>query len=350
MKIRRWLTALLAVLLLVTLTGLWAAAADQPLDLNRECSLKVNPCDVAAHPDTAKELTEAGLIVDIYKVASLSPVSGYDTYTFSPDPGFDLSIPSDVTNKDWIRLAQQAAKIVLQPTIKTADTTASAGSKVTLKPGLYLLIAHGKDDTDYVETITAEDGTTTLATSLKTDRYQYSFAPELVVLPSKDAVGDKINTANPGEWVYDLEVNLKPERKERKAPLEIVKTLLTYEASSPATFVFQLDWEEDGQHFSDVRSLSFTAPGERTLLVEGLPVGVEVTVTEVYSGTKYVLVSDGTQKAVISAEETARVEFVNDYDEEKPPNEGGSITNKFTYDEKNKEWIVTQQIDSTVQG
>ena len=36
---------------------------------------------------------------------------------------------------------------------------------------------------------------------------------------------------------------------------------------------------------------------------------------------------------------------VNDYDEDSPPNGGGTITNKFTYSDG--EWHVTQQVDST---
>ena len=44
MKTRRWLAVLITVLLAVSLAGqIWAAAANDTLDLNRECTLTVNP-------------------------------------------------------------------------------------------------------------------------------------------------------------------------------------------------------------------------------------------------------------------------------------------------------------------
>lgn len=341
MKIRRWLTVLTAtVLLLALICQLWAMAAGQPVDLTRECDLTVNPCGKETDKEMAEELAKADIVVDLYKVADLTALTGYDGYDFSPIAPFDgVAIPQAATDGDWAAPAQQAAEIALRPTVIKPVSTVNAGAKVKLESGLYLLVAHQKGDTDYVDTVTGEGGEEAIVTRVKTDKYVYIFAPELVAMPNKLPA----DGGSQDEWLYEWTVTLKPERSDLKAALEIVKTLQTYETSGPATFVFQLDWEADGRQHSDVRTLVFDAPGRRSLLVEDLPVGATVTVTEVYSGACYRLVSDGTQTAVISADEIARVEFVNDYDD--TSNGGGSITNKFTYD--GQAWDVTQQFDRT---
>ena len=336
MKIRRWLTALVAAALSVALAGqLWAFAADAVFDLTQKCTLKVNPCDAQANPDMAADL--ADVVVDLYKVAEWDTAG--DSYGFKAVDPFMIPQMDPATNEGWAQAAQWASQTALQPVREPYKKAVPAGTEAQVEPGLYLLVAHGKDDEDYVKTVTDDTGRSHLVTQVRAGRYLYTFAPELISVPTKQPENGQVNTANPGGWVYDVAVNLKPQREEFKGQLEIVKRLLTYETSGPATFVFQLEWEADGQKHSEVRSLTFTAAGEQSLLVEGLPVGVEVTVTEVYSGASYKLVTEGSQTVVIQADETARVEFVNDYSES--GNSGGAVVNKFTFD--GEEWQWTQQ-------
>lgn len=338
MKMRRWLAVLMVVLLTVCLAGqIWAAAANDALDTDRECTLKVNPCNAAdqGKSEMAADLAKADIVIDLYKVADWK-VEG-TKYSFTPVEAFGLEIPMDITNDGWVEAAQQAAGKALLPEVRKPDLSAKGETK--LASGVYLLVAHKQGDSDYVKTITDDEGKTRIVTQVKTGEYLYTFDPELVSLPSKMPEAGTVNTANSGEWLYNIEANLKPERSILKGSLEIVKTLLTYETSAPATFVFQLDWDENGQHRSDVRTMTFTAAGERSLKVEGFPVVTVVTVREVYSGTVYVLKSDPEQTAVIKAGDTVQVGFVNDYDEEEPPPKGGgSITNRFTYGGDGWEW------------
>ena len=93
-----------------------------------------------------------------------------------------------------------------------------------MEAGLYLIIARGSDLTkveDYKIEVTQKDEAmgediTRLATIANSHKNTYLFAPQLVSLPTKEADSDGvINTANPGEWVYDLVVNLKPEQAAR---------------------------------------------------------------------------------------------------------------------------------------
>lgn len=345
MNIRRLLAILLAVVLSTLLaTQIWAAAANEPLDLNRQCWLTVNPCSTS-DKEMLEDLSAADVVVDLYKVADMK--AKHNSYYFETIKPFDLlKIPQDIADDRWAEVAQSAANTVLASDTYTPDQKdIKTGTKIELQSGLYLLVAHKKGDADYVKTVIDEDGNSRTVTQVRTDKHLYTFAPELVSLPSKLPENGAINTANPGDWIYDLEVNLKPELNDLKGKLEIVKTLRTFDtAYGPATFVFQLDWYENGKHYSDVRTITFSSSGKQVLTVE-LPVGVTVTVTEIYSGAKYEIVGSAEGTAVIEADEVARVEFINDYDEDSPPNGGGTITNKFTYSDG--EWHVTQQVDST---
>lgn len=339
MKIKRWLAVLCAALLSAGIVcQLFAAAADEPLDLNRQCWLTVNPCDSATDKEMYDDLMEADIVIDLYRVAEMK--SGQGGYSFATVEPFELiSIPQDIAETGWAEVAQMAAAKVLQPSVVEAKWSPAAGSRVELQSGLYLLVAHKRGDTGYVKTVTDDKGASRIATQVKTGKHVYTFAPELVSLPSKLPENGVINTANPGGWIYDLTVNMKPEIDDLNGRLEIVKTLRTYEASAPATFVFQVDWDVDGKHYSEVYSMVFDAPGARRLEIDNLPVGATVTVREVYSGAVYTLVSEPEQTALIEADKTARVEFVNDY-EDSPPNGGGSITNRFTFDGNTWNWTT----------
>ena len=59
----------------------------------------------------------------------------------------------------------------------------------------------------------ASAGTATIANS---HTYKYTFAPELVSLPTKEAnETGVISTGNPGDWIYDAHVTLKPSQDVR---------------------------------------------------------------------------------------------------------------------------------------
>lgn len=345
MRRKQWLAAACALLFAVLALGLTAVAASQPLDLEKECALTVNPCDLDAPQgkELAKALRREGLVIDLYQVADLVKEEGVDSYGFSPsEPFAALKIEADMKAGDWARLAQQAAKTVREanPAL-TPLATPIAGEKTYLEPGLYLLVARGDDPKEYWKTITEKTGDKEeekLVTQVKAEGKLYRFLPELVAVPSKEAVNGEINTANPGEWIYDLTVNLKPEEEQQFGQVEIIKRLLTYDTQRPATFVFRVKAELDGKVvFDEVVSLAFTAPGEKHTLVDHLPAGATVTVEEVYSGSSYALVSStAPESPVVNAEEALQFTFVNDYDAGAP--KGGSITNNFTFNGDSWEW------------
>lgn len=335
------LAFLVALGMVMAMPGLSGEAG--AVDFDKACSLTVQP----GNEDLAGDLAAAKVVVDLYQVAEAEPVAGYDTYTYSFGEAYKSLADiygKDTSNADWTAMAQSAARAALEGGTP-AVTAAAVGQPIEgLQCGLYLAIARGDGLEDYTTTVKAEDGTEEIATIANSPAYTYTYMPALVSLPSKEAEDGEINTAGPGEWLYSMEVTLKPSQAVRHGSLEIVKTLQSYETRDPATFVFNVEAVLDGSVvYSNVLSLSFTEAGQKQTVLEGIPVGAEVTVKEVYSGTAYKVVSDDTQTATIVANEVASVAFTNDYDDSNRG--GGSVTNHFANSE-DEGWGWTQIPDS----
>ena len=76
--------------------------------------------------------------------------------------------------------------------------------------------------------------------------------------------------------------------------------------------------------------------GVMSTVLNYIPAGAEVTVTEAYSGSHYVLTSEANQTTVIEANVTVGVEFSNDY---VPEEKGGhGIVNMFEPDDSDRGW------------
>lgn len=320
------------------------------VDIERACSLKIFSED-PEKPEEDKygeDLASAEVVVDLYYIADTIKTPGYDTYVYQlADQYQELKIPMAPTAKDWQVLTQQAAEIALDDT--KADTPAKSqvatGSEVSLKAGLYLVIARGADlisTADYKVEITQEnledgESVTRLATIANSAQYQYTFVPQLVSLPTKTAEEDEaINTANPGEWSYDLTIYLKPEQSARFGALEIVKTLSEYESEegieSPVTCVFEVTGILNGEEvYSEVESITFTKAGQERVVLNQIPALAEVTVREVYSGAGYELTVPGDRTATIAANEIVSVDFENVYNGQRRGGHG--IKNQFVQDE-----------------
>lgn len=387
---RKWLRilAVLGIALVFPLTG----SAEGLLDLGRACELTVNAVDpgnrlTPENQEFAEDLDSAGVVVDLYKVADAVKEEGFDSYRYKLLDSFgNLEIRKDMNNEEWHLLAQQAAAIALEDNggnVTSVVTGAPAGQPITqedsgsdLCAGLYLVIARGENVGEYVMPVTDEDGRQGIATLAWSDEYVYTFAPELISLPGLigndetgsgeepggsgpdtshgDEDGGEVNRNSGYQWVYDPKVNLKPERALRFGSLEIVKVLSSYETEAwknqelvleeireNAVFVFGIEAELNGRNvYSDVLTVSFDEPGRRVLLVEKLPVGAEVTVTELYSGSGYSPEGEKTKTLTIIAKETVSAEFVNRYDGRHTGGHG--ITNQFTYDGTEGKWDLIQ--------
>lgn len=239
-------------------------------------------------------------------------------------------VSSETKAAEWLSMAEDAmAEADRQEEAGTPLSTAAktrlndsnltdGGAKISgLSTGLYL--------------VAVED--------VWTSEYIYRFTPYLLSLPGNAYSGAGTSDA----WLYDVTVGLKASRENRYGDLEIIKTLDSYNATlGGATFVFQVESEaKDGIRYSDVVSIVFDQAGTKSVkLLEKIPAGARVTVTEVYSGASYEVITEAEQTATITAHDPdnpdnpdnlATVRFENDYDDRL--NGGTSVVNHFAYSE-----------------
>ena len=279
-----------------------------------------------------QELDNLPIPVKLYQTASVDETGRYTSAENFSSLNFSQT-GSETSAEYWEKLAEEAAAVVksTQPP-HTAQTIiqkqpgqeSASGIIQNLVPGIYLVMAE----------------------PVQTAEYQYSFIPYLAALPNN------FYTENgDDQWIYEIESTLKPEQKERFGSLVIEKELSAYKASpNGASFQFEVKAEKDGKIvFSEVVSLTFSAPGVKSLTIaDRIPAGSVVTVTELLTGssTGYTIVSDKTQTVTISADEgenPALVHFENTW---KPrPGSSSSIVNHFRY--QDGVWEVIQETDST---
>lgn len=317
---RKYLAGLTAVALIAVIAKLPSTFAANAIDTDRSCSLTVNVADSGSYAD---DLANAAIDVKLYKVADVAK-----TGAFTSTENFSSLKIEDVKSgeENWEQTAKDAVKIVDDKKI-TPDgeltVTAGTGTKDSLSCGLYLVEA-GKADTD---------------------RYSYNFNPYIISLPdnlyyqSKDPEDDA--------WIYDVTSGLKPEQESRYGSLKIRKTLQEFNASlKEATFVFQVEGTDDEGNvvYSNVASTTFDAAGTKEAVLDKIPAGAHLTVTEVYSGASYKLTSAESQETTIVADQTMEVDFSNTYDDKIVP--GYGVTNHFEYDENNG-WNWSQLQDNT---
>ncbi len=175
-----------------------------------------------------------------------------------------------------------------------ADETSTSFQFTDVTPGMYILVPHGQDLTDkkdYIKTVTikaTEDvtGGKKQVSMAHSSTHEYFFTPQLIFVPTKDAVEGVIATWNPGEWIPDLTVSLKSEQRPRLGSLKIVKNLSEFIGTKSALFIFQVEATLDGGTvFSDAITLKFNGEtNKECTLANKIPVGATVTVQEVYSG------------------------------------------------------------------
>lgn len=169
-------------------------------------------------------------------------------------------------------------------------------------------------------------------------RYEYTFTPLIVSLPWSEY--QYVGGDAPDTWQYQREAALKPAREPRYGSVRIRKTLTSYNATQgDVTFVFEIvaresDAEDAKIVYSNVVSLTFSGTGTQEALLEHIPAGAVVTVTEVYSGANcQITLSDDQSKTVTADGEDASpitFSFENEYDED--AKSGYGIENRFRYD------------------
>ncbi len=365
-KWMRMLTATAFAAILALPFSVSAVRGSESLDLTAACSLTANVVGTETEAVEEAELSQMAadnITVDLYKVADIEPVDGYDDYKYGSfgsyeqqggtglqDTANELLRSDSGTAEGWDLLAQDVAGVVRESGSLVPTASGSADTAIALDgPGLYLMIVRQAGLEDYFKDVVTEDGTSRIVTRVLSGHYEYNFIPALVSLPERMAAED-----GGYEWVYNVVVNPKHSTSYRYGSLRIVKDLASYEDGNPATFVFQVEssYADDadrvgaGFTYSNVVALHFTGPGSQEILLENVfPVGATVSVEEVYSGSSYSTAAGtaGLQNAVIqvdaAGDDTVTVLFTNEYNNS--GNGGGSVVNSF---ESNPEggWTWTQ--------
>ena len=375
-KSRRSLAILLCTVLLLAL-----APSGFAVDLKAPNTLTVN--FVPENSDFGKDLKTARIQVDLYLLAAAEADDTDDSYHYAVsenDDGSpfwaaltrlqgdlaDAEKLEDQNNRDTVfekfePYAQTFAGIVLDshPEIPVTRSELAVAENTTvtvenLDAGLYLLVIRGdglttKDDdpdTGYViktEQVTGGDGTetqtqTVYATRVATDDYEYLYRPQLLTVPTKlsDDNEQQYNTAY-GSWVNSLTIYAKPTREANNGDLRIIKNV-NNPGPDPVTFVFEVSWKDKSKNdVAKVVSMTFRGETRKAYdLLNGVPIGTEVTVTEIHSGIGYTAVT-GPQTIIIQATPPAPeggepvipnvVEFTNDHT---GPGGGHGLLNRFT--------------------
>ena len=286
------------------------------------------------HTDKTKPVV--GAQFDLYRAPDTAAAP--DTGT---EPGTDNAAePDDTANDD-----EEAPVSLTLPTVETVSgyeklntKTPYTGNDGKLDLGDLLL------GTYYLVETAAPDG-----------YYKLDDPVEIIVEKELITVNFRITTYKDGESTvtdvsteYPQDPGVVPtievtiEDMPKYGNLTIVKHLNRFELSEDATFVFTVVGKIDGKTvYSNVATLTCSAEHPSGLLsttLNYIPAGAEVTVTESYSGSHYVLTptSEKDQTTVIVANDTVSVDFTNDYT---PEEKGGhGIVNTFEPDDSELGW------------
>lgn len=308
------LAVVFVVLLAVTRPG--TAYGAPGIDLEQRCSIAF------VLDGTYEELHTMELSIRLYQVAEVKESGAFEALADYQALAEDLlAVDEHTTATIWEQMAETAAEI--------AATDADSPAVVTMQDGA----AEAKDLSTGLYLVMVEPVEATV--------YSYTFAPYLVALP-----GNSYAESGNDEWEYEVEARLKPDRADLYGTLTIEKTLDSYNATlGGASFVFRIEAvKENKKVYSDVVSLTFDRAGSKSITLEAIPAGAEVSVTEVYSGAIYQAVSASTQQVQIvasgAAQAQAKVAFRNTYDGRL--NSGSGIVNHFTHEEDGT-WNWQQQ-------
>ncbi len=307
------IAVLIACVVGMNIPSLYAANA---IDPTKDGSLTIRVSDASTYGD---DLQNASIHVNLYQIADMA-----DTGAFTSTSNFSEmkieEIPSG--SEDWESSSLQAKQIVEEKQLDadgSFDVVNGSGSYNHLKHGLYLVLAQ---DTN-------------------TENYTYSFNPYIISVP--DNYYYQTKDEKDDAWIYDVVAGLKPERNHRYGSLKIIKTLNEYNASlKETTFVFSVEGKDDDGNvvYSNVVSTTFDSAGSKEAVLDQIPAGCDLTITEVYSGASYTLTSEETKTGTVVADEVIEADFTNTYNDELKP--GYGVTNHFDYSDDSG-WTWTQQ-------
>lgn len=277
---------------------------------------------------SAADFTGMNIPVKLYKVADVNTSGVFQSTETFKDINYNVSMDANTNAATWEALAEKTMEKLNASQEKPfveAEITGGADAVIEgLDTGMYLVAPQDTLNADF---------------SMK-----YVFTPYLTALPSSEYT---LTGAGSDEWIYDRTINLKGEAEPQFGKLTIYKTLANYNATlGKTTCVFLIEGKDAQGNipYSDVVSITLNGPETQSVTVENLPAGLNITVTEIYSGASYEIVGENVKNTTIVSDagvdagrDQASVSFSNQYD---GGNRGGyGVTNAFTVSEDGEwEW------------
>ncbi|MCR4951943.1 MAG: DUF5979 domain-containing protein [Solobacterium sp.] len=338
------------------LTALLLTVCVMPKGYVKAVDVGMNKVDVlfTGNEDDIADFEGVSASVDFYKLADAVKDPVYDTYGYDFKKGFEnLMTDEELKNPTaevWKKACDRAASLIFGDfpadiTPLTRTFPLKSGEKCELESGLYLIIAHDDEGTPKK----SDDGV--VRGSISTKMYKYVYSPVLVSMPSKTGRTDELAHTGIGEWTNEITVVLKPEKELMHGQLKIVKSVRTFESRTDATFAFKVDaWmpedvDSNGNPtkycYNNAVSMTFSANDleDQFVILDGIPVGAVVEVTEVYTGASYKLVNTtySNENHVITIEDILTVTFENEHTHE--DRTGYGVNNHFDKVDDNWIWL-----------
>lgn len=279
---------------------------------------------------SAEDFENMTVTVNVYKVADMNVSAEFTSTTGFEDLNFNV-VMEDSNAATWENLAAEAVQR-LEGVKPTATGNIKKGNPAvigSLGVGMYLIVPQETFNSDSTR--------------------KYVFTPYLTALPSSDYTQ---TGAGSDDWQYDRTIYLKGEAQPQFGKLTINKTLSNYnETLGLTTSVFEIVGKDKQENvvYTNVASVTHNGAGTQSVTLENIPAGITVTVTEIYAGASYELVSKNEQTAVIVSGEAvelgssaASVAFENKYN---GGNDSGyGLMNEFKAGDKEGVWEWTKPI------
>ena len=335
------------------LLGFAVAAAVMPKGYVKAVNLGENNVDVVftGNAEDIKEFEGVTASVDFYKIADAVEDPQYDTYGYDFHEGFETVLSAEEaaspTAETWGKAAERATALIFgEEPVEIEPVTVAfplgEGETCKMESGLYLVVPYDEEG----KPVMNEDGTVT--STISAGQHKYIYNPVIVTMPTTESRTDQ-SASTDWIWTNDITIVLKPEKTERLGQLKIVKSVRTFESRSAATFAFKVDaWmpdkvDENGNPteyvYNNAVSMTFSPDdlSDQSVILDGIPVGAIVEVTEVYSGSSYKLVNTeySNEEHVITVEDVLTVTFENEHTHE--DRVGYGINNH--YDKVDENWI-----------
>lgn len=308
-NLKRGCALALAVLLALPCVNLMQARAAGPVVQDRDCELTVAVdttetvwgVGVGAGA-SAEDFENMTVTVNVYKVADMNVSAEFTPTEAFQGMDFNVVMNKDTNAAKWENLAKGAVEKLngVEPTETGAIKNGNSAVIDGLDVGMYLIMPQETFNRDATR--------------------KYVFTPYLTALPSSDYT--QTGTGS-DDWQYNRTIYLKGEAQPQFGKLTINKTLQDYnETLGPTTSVFEIVGKDAQGNvvYTNVASITHDGAGEKSVTIENIPVGIEVTVTEVYAGASYEIADENVKPATIVSDAAvsngspaASVAFTNKY-------------------------------------